>query len=63
MLTAGADFNLDGHSVRRLFGFPSNPSDGSEILFEDTVNKEGWINNQRITEASGCKNISKRNKQ
>ena len=50
-LTAGADFNLDGHSIYRLFGFPADPRDSPEVLFEDTINIGGWINNQRIVEA------------
>ncbi|MBI4185909.1 MAG: FAD-binding protein [Chloroflexi bacterium] len=49
-LTSGADFNLDGHSIRRLFGFTADPRDAPEILFEDTINVGEWINNQKLVE-------------
>jgi len=46
---AGADFTLDGQSLRDL-GFYGEPIDSKEIFFSDIVNQGFYLNNQKLLE-------------
>lgn len=46
---AGADFTLDGKSLRRL-GFPGSDKDSPEAFFSDIVHQGFFLNNQRLLE-------------
>jgi succinate dehydrogenase/fumarate reductase flavoprotein subunit len=46
---AGADFTLDGQSLRDL-GFYGEPIDSKELFFSDIVNQGFYLNNQKLLE-------------
>ena len=46
---AGADFTLDGASLREL-GFYGEPADSKETFFEDIVKQGFYLNNQKLLE-------------
>ena len=48
-LLAGADFTLDGKSLRDL-GFPGEPRDNKQKFFNDIVTQGFYLNNQKLVE-------------
>ncbi len=46
---AGADFTLDGRSLKKL-GFPGAPEDTEEKFFNDIVTQGYYLNNQKLVE-------------
>jgi len=49
-LTAGADINMDGASMMKLFGFEGRSYDNKDIYFEDIVEEGRFVNNQELVQ-------------